>query len=187
MALAFDPVDLPSHAIEVARLGEAWGIKGWLKVLPFSADPQALRCAGHWYLQASARGPAPIAGTVRVRVREVRDHGADLVASIDGIDERDAAQALRGTRVFVDRSSFPDTSSDEYYWVDLIGLDVVNREGVSMGLVKGLLQSAAQSVLVLEYCDAGVPRERMIPFVAAYVDAVDLNTRRITVDWQQDY
>lgn len=185
--LSLDPADLPSDAIEVARIGDAWGVKGWLKVLPFSADPQALFSSKRWYVQPSDRGPKAFEGTALLRVREARDHSGGVVAQVDGINDRDAARALRGARIFVGRSSFPSTTSDEFYWVDLIGLDVVNREGVAMGQVKELLQNAAQSVLVLQYpSDEGV-LERMIPFVAVFVDAVDLQARRITVDWQADY
>lgn len=187
MALALELAELPADAIEVARIGDAWGVKGWLKVLPFSADPQALFSSKRWYLQASDRGPRAFEGTALLRVREARDHSGGVVALVDGIDDRDSAQALRGARVFVGRSSFPSTSGDEYYWVDLIGLDVVNREGVSMGQVKELLQNAAQSVLVLQYPSGDELHERMIPFVAAFVDVVDLHARRITVDWQDDY
>jgi len=187
MALALDPVDLPLDAIEVARIGDAWGVKGWLKVLPFSVDPQALFSSKRWYVQASDRGPKVFDGTLLLRVREARDHSGGVVAQVDGIDDRDAAQSLRGARVFVGRASFPSTNVDEYYWVDLIGLDVVNREGEAMGRVKELLQNAAQSVLVLQYPSGDAVRERMIPFVAVFVDAVDLEARRITVDWQADY
>jgi 16S rRNA processing protein RimM len=94
--------------------------------------------------------------------------------------------------VFVSRSSFPAAGIDEYYWVDLIGLPVVNREGVALGEVKDLLSTGPQTVLVLEYPkdDGGEPGragERMIPFVSAYVDQVDVPGRRILVDWQPDY
>ena len=85
------------------------------------------------------------------------------------------------------RSSFPKTAEDEYYWVDLIGLDVVNRQDEALGCVKELLSTGAQTVLVLEYQQDGKALERMIPFVAAYVDDVDLKARRIRVDWQTDY
>ncbi len=94
---------------------------------------------------------------------------------------------MRGARIFVSRSSFPTTSTDEYYWVDLIGLEVVNRQGEALGQVQELLQTAAQTVLVLRYPSGDAWLERMIPFVSAHVDAVDLEHRRITVDWQADY
>jgi 16S rRNA processing protein RimM len=88
----------------------------------------------------------------------------------------------------VSRASFPKAGKDEYYWVDLIGLDVINRQEEALGVVKELLSTGAQTVLVLEYTEAdGKPQERMIPFVAAYVDDVDLKVRHIRVDWQKDY
>ena len=77
-----------------------------------------------------------------------------------------------------------------FYWVDLIGLQVVNREGVALGQVSELLSTGPQTVLVLQAvnpADASKPLERMIPFVSAHVDAVDMHGKRITVDWQPDY
>jgi 16S rRNA processing protein RimM len=110
-----------------------------------------------------------------------------VVASAHDIDDRNAAEALRGARVFVARSSFPSANADEFYWVDLIGLEVVNREGEPLGTVRELLSTGPQTVLVLAYQEDGTPKERMIPFVSAYVDGVDLQARRITVDWHLDY
>jgi 16S rRNA processing protein RimM len=103
------------------------------------------------------------------------------------VDDRSAAEALRGARIFISRSSFPAAAADEYYWVDLIGLAVVNRQDEHMGSVKELLSAGPQTVLVLECEQDGKVCERMIPFVAAYIDDVDLPTRRIRVDWQADY
>ena len=94
---------------------------------------------------------------------------------------------MRGSRIFISRSNFPKAAEDEYYWVDLIGLDVINREDVALGVVKELLSTGAQTVLVMDYQEDGKTCERMIPFVAAYVDNVDLKARRIRVDWQADY
>lgn len=101
--------------------------------------------------------------------------------------DRNAAEALRGARVFVPRSSFPTAGDDEYYWVDLIGLSVVNREGVALGTVRELLATGPQTTLVLAAEEGGKAIERMVPFVSAFVDKVDLPGRLITVDWQPDY
>ena len=90
-------------------------------------------------------------------------------------------------RQFIPRSSFPTPAEGEYYWVDLIGLAVVNREGVALGEVADLMATGPQQVLVVRYQQDGQPAERLIPFVDAYVDAVDLDGKRITVDWQPDY
>ena len=182
-----EPAELPADAIEVGRIADAWGIKGWFKVLSHSADPEALFSSKRWYLQASERGLKTFSGTVLLKIREAKDHSGTVVATAQEVDDRDAAEALRGARVFVPRSSFPTAIQDEYYWVDLIGLSVVNREGVELGTVKELLSTGPQTVLVLEYQSEGKPLERMIPFVSAYVDTVDVLGKRITVDWQEDY
>lgn len=187
MLPGLEPVELPTDAIEVGRIADAWGIKGWFKVLPHSASPEALFSSKRWFLQPSERGAKTFTGTALLRIREAKDHSDTVVASAHDVPDRNAAEALRGARVFVPRSSFPTPQTDEYYWVDLIGLDVVNREGLVLGQVRELLSTGPQTVLVLAQQVDDKPVERMIPFVAAYVDGVDLTARRITVDWQPDY
>lgn len=189
MLQALDPAPLPDDAVEVARVAGGWGVKGWLKLQPHSAQPEALFSSKRWYLQASERGPKTFDGTLLLKVREAREHSGGVVAQVQDIADKDAADALKGARVFVSRSSFPTAQADEYYWVDLIGLDVVNREGVALGQVRELLSTGPQTVLVLEQpgAEGGKPVERMVPFVSAYVDKVDLPGRCITVDWQPDY
>ena len=182
-----EPAELPADAIEVGRIADAWGLKGWFKVLSHSADPEALFSSRRWYLQPAERGAKTFSGTLLLRIREAKDHSGVVVATAQEVDDRNAAEALRGARVFVPRSSFPTAGADEYYWVDLIGLAVVNREGVELGIVRELLSTGPQTVLVLEYQAEGKTQERMIPFVAAYVDTVDVAGKRITVDWQADY
>ncbi len=189
MALAFDleSADLPADAVEVGRIADAWGIKGWFKVLPYSASPEALFSSKRWFLQPSERGAKTFSGTVLLKIIEAKDHSDTVVASAQAIGDRTAAEALKGARIFVARSSFPTPDADEFYWVDLIGLDVINREGVALGQVKELMHTGPQTVLVLSYQDGDTVKERMIPFVGVYIDAVDLTARRITADWQADY
>lgn len=187
-----EAAELPADAIEVGRIADAWGIKGWFKVFPYSADPEALFSSKRWYLLPAEKGAKTFSGTQLLRVREAKEHSGTVVASAQEVDDRNAAEALRGARIFVARSSFPTAAKDEYYWIDLIGLDVVNREGVALGKVTELLAAGPQTVLVLsfEQPDAeGVSQaaERMIPFVSAFVDDVSLPKRCITVDWQPDY
>jgi 16S rRNA processing protein RimM len=165
---------LPADAVEVGRIAGAWGVKGWFKVQPYAGDPQALFSSKRWHLQE----PAAL-----LRITQSRAHGGFVVASAQEVPDRNAAQALKGARVFVARSSFPTAGADEYYWVDLIGCAVVNREGTALGTVADLLDTGAHSVLRVVHGDD----ERLIPFVAAHVDGVDLPARRITVDWQADY
>ena len=187
---------LPADALEVGRILDAWGVKGWVKILPHSTDPEALFSAKTWYLQTPdvkfRPGFSLFSGTVSLKVDEAKIHSGTVVAKFSGIDDRNVAEALRGARIFLARSSFPAASTDEYYWVDLIGLNVVNREGFALGCVRDLMTTGPQSVLCIEYTSTqedgtSISAERMIPFVSAYVDKVDIAGKCITVDWQPDY
>jgi 16S rRNA processing protein RimM len=184
----------PEDAVEVGRVANAWGVKGWIKVEPFSAEPQALLAARQWFLKA-AEGPSavkPAAAPARslpaqLNITAARRHGETVVASAQELPDRTAAEALKGARVFVSRASFPKTDGDEYYWIDLLGLMVVNRQGETLGEVADLIDNGPQTVLRVVDAGGTEPVERLIPFVAAYVDDVNLAERRITVDWGLDF
>jgi len=187
----------PEDAIEVGRIVDAWGLKGWIKVQPFAGDPQALFSSRRWFLLPSEKtGPLRPAGAAAIpsllKISQVKDHGDVVVALAQEVPDRNAAEALRGARVFIGRASFPSAGPDEFYWVDLIGLNVVNRAGDRLGSVAGLIDTGPHSVL--RVAPEGVPvgvsaqeAERLIPFVATYVDEVSLEQRRIVVDWGLDY
>lgn len=179
--------ELPADAIEVGRILDAWGIKGWFKVLPYSADPEALFSSKSWFLLPTEKGVKTFEGVGLLKVKEAKIHSDTVVACAQEINDRNAADALRGARIFISRSSFPTAKKDEYYWVDLIGLEVVNREGVSLGQVRDLLTTGPQTVLVIDRLQEGKMVGIMIPFVSAYIDDVSLTERRILVDWQADY
>jgi len=209
-----DPSDAvrPDDAVEVARILGAWGVQGGLRLKPFSADPQALFSSKRWYIapgegprptppvSASRAAPLPPPPSL-LRVVQAREHGDGVVATTQELTDRDAAQALAGWRVFVPRSSFPTPATGEFYWVDLIGLSVVNRAGLVLGTVTGLLETGPHCVLRIARAatddpaqapSGGAPEaaptdELMIPFVEAYIDAVDLPARRITADWDPSY
>jgi 16S rRNA processing protein RimM len=195
---AADP-DWPADAIEVGRIVDAWGVKGWIKVQPFASDPQALFSSRRWFLKPPEEGgprrPTPTtagAWPPLLRIVQAKEHGEVVVAQVHDVADRSGAEALRGARVFVGRSSFPTAGTDEFYWVDLIGLAVVNRAGDALGYVAGLIDTGPHSVLRVVPADlpagaAADEAERLIPFVAAYVDDVNLAERRITVDWGLDY
>lgn len=177
----------PADAIEVGRIGEAWGLKGGFRVHAYAEPPLALLAASRWHLGAPDElRPASPALPTTLEIAHVRARGDGYVASSPAVTDRTAAEALRGARVFVARSDFPEPDSDEFYWTDLIGMTVANRDGVVLGCVAGLLDNGAQSILRVQP-PAADARELLIPFVAHYVDSVDLAGRRIAVDWQGDY
>ncbi|HEY6513806.1 MAG TPA: ribosome maturation factor RimM [Burkholderiaceae bacterium] len=182
----------PADAVEVARIIDAWGVKGWIKLQPFAADPKALFSSRCWHLRAPAYAATAAAIPALLHITQAKMHGDSVVASARELTDRDAAHALRGASVFVARGSFPTAGEDEYYWVDLIGAQVFNRQGEVLGQVSALIDTGPHSVLCVRRPDAGpevrdTQAERLIPFVAAYVDAVDMAARRIQVDWALDY
>jgi 16S rRNA processing protein RimM len=184
----------PDDAVEVGRVTGAWGIQGGIRVLPFSPDPQALFSSRRWFVKPpeTPRAPGAPALPPLLRITLARQQGDGVVARAQELPDRNAAEAMKGARVFVARSSFPTAGDGEYYWVDLIGLAVLNREGQALGTVVDLIATGAHSVLRLRRPDAAEgdaseAAERLIPFVAAYIDDVNLAERRITVDWGLDY
>ena len=189
---AADASALPADAVEVGRVLGAWGVKGGIKVKAFAADPQALFSTKRWYLQppevqrlvlpSAAASPLP----ALLHVVQAREQGDAVVALVQEVTERDAAEALKGARVYVPRTSFPTPADGEFYWVDLIGMTVDTRDGLNLGLVVGLIETGPHCVLRIQSTDAAAP-ECLIPFVDAYVLSVDLPGRRITVDWDPDY
>lgn len=207
-----DGVVWPEDAVEVGRIVDAWGVKGGIKVMPFSSDPQALFCTKKWFLrppeQAAgalsrpsaktgapsvakpiAAAPARLTAPRFLQMTTVREQGDVIVGTAEGLDDRNDAEALKGARVFVSRSAFPTPEPDEYYWIDLIGLNVVNRQGEFLGQVADLMATGPHSVLrcVVPAAEGQDAVERLIPFVSAYIDSVSLADKRIVADWGLDY
>lgn len=190
--MAADPASaLPDDAVEVARIIGAWGLRGGLKLKPYASDPQALFASKRWFLQPpEVARPAGVASALAafpglLRVISAREQNDVVVATVHDVADRDQAESLKGARVFVSRASFPTADADEFYWVDLIGLEVVSRQGAVLGAVAGLIETGPHCVLRVVEPTEGT--ERLVPFVAAYVDGVDTVARRITVDWDASY
>jgi 16S rRNA processing protein RimM len=182
---------LPEDAVELGRLAGPWGVKGWTKVVPYSKDAEVLQKAKQWFLCAPqgryAKGFEAFTGTVQVNVDQCKPHSDGLVALLTAVTDRDQIASLKSASVWVSRQQFPPAKKDEYYWVDLMDLAVINREGLSLGVVTDLVATGPSSVLVVTQGEGDAAVERLIPFVPVYVDDVDLAKRTILVDWQPDY
>lgn len=176
--------DWPEAPIAVGRVLGAWGVRGWIKVAPDSDQPDALVRARRWWLESPPGRPAQ---RRVLDLRLARTHSQTVIALPEGLDGRDQAEALKGWTVLLRREDFPPAEEGSWYWVDLIGCRVVNREGLDLGAVTGLLDSGAQSILQVRDDGVDPARERLIPFVDAFVLDVDVAARRIGVDWQPDY
>jgi 16S rRNA processing protein RimM len=177
----------PDDLVQVGHILDAWGVKGWFKVQAYSNQADALFAAKRWFLKGT--GPKP--GQRVLKVLSMREHGEGLVANADGVVDRNGAEALRGFEVWISRADFPRAGDGEYYWVDLIGLDVVNREGQALGRVIGLIDTGPHAVLRILPPGIEEPakpdQEKLIPFVGAFVDDVSLEARQIRVDWGVDF
>jgi 16S rRNA processing protein RimM len=172
----------PDDLTQVGYVSGAFGVTGSIRVTPFSTDADALLSVKTWWLDK----PSPQAVTVRT----AKMHGGDVVAQIVGMLGRDAAEALKGAAVSVPRSQFPQLPADEFYWSDLIGLDVVNLQGEQLGKVSDMMHNGAQSILKITPVEANddvKAPERLIPFVDQFVKTVDTAAKKITVDWGLDY
>lgn len=151
-----------------------------IKVNPQSEDSAALLKSATWWLEHGLIKTQRL--MLATRGRKV--HAGGVVAVIDGVADRNLAEMFRGATVFVSRAEFPAAKNGEYYWVDLIGLAVINKQGVTLGTVLGLLDNGAQSILRVG--TEGAP-ERLIPFVDQFVGEVSFETRTIAVDWDEDF
>ena len=182
---------IPSDLVLVGHITGAYGVQGWVRIHPYSADADALLHAKTWWLgKSAAPGKVEPETFHDVEKLEAKIHGDDVVARIMGIAGRDAAEALKGHVVKIARSHFPVLSGNEFYWLDLIGLDVVNLQGEVLGVVADLIDNGAHPILRVVRTDAsksGVEHESLIPFVEHFVPEVDQKNKKITVDWGLDY
>lgn len=169
--------------IVLGRLVGPHGLQGWLKIHPFGDDFGALGTMPQWWLGADADG----AVWTPYVLHALKLQGKGLIVKFEGIDGRSAAEAMDGLYIAAPRAALPKTGLDEYYWADLIGLEVVNTSGERLGKVSGLLSSGAHEVLCVQDGEGGKTRERLLPFVAQVVKRVDGASRTMHVEWGVDW
>lgn len=162
----------------LGRLADPYGIRGWLKLHPFGDDPLDWDEIPVWWISKDGESWRECG------LKGLKVHGNGVVVLLDGIDDRTAAEAMKGVLVGAPRDALPETDEDEFYWADLIGLDVINAADERLGKVVGLLETGANDVLRVVGDDEV---ERLLPFVAAVVLTVDKETRQIRVEWGSDW
>ncbi len=168
--------------IVLGRIAAPFGIRGWVKIQVYGDDPLAWAHMPRWWLSEAEQ--APDAAWQARHLAECRTHGKGLVARFDGMEDRNAAEQLAGLYVGAPRQALPQTAKNEFYWADLIGLEVTNQADERLGRVVELVRTGAHEVLDVRDED-GV--QRLLPFVAAVIKEVDLAGRRIRVDWGRDW
>ncbi len=161
----------------MGRVAGAQGIQGWIKVQPFTAEPDSLADYRTWWLGNETKGWREL------DVLKSTLHGRGLIAQLMGCHDRNTAEAYKGLLIAIPRNRMPQPDEGEYYWSDLIGLEVRNLEDVRLGVVDNVQDTGANQVL----CVAGEKGEILIPFIASAIKQVDVAGKLIRVDWQADY
>ena len=160
--------------VVLGHVAAAQGLNGWVKIHSLTEPREAIFEYQPWLLGETLQ---------EVRLRQGKTHGNRLIALLEGTDDRTQAEGLAGRQIAVYRDQFPELPEDEYYWTDLLGLSVVLEDGRELGTLENMLATGANDVMVVRG-----ERERLIPFVPGqYVKQVDLDRRRVVVDWDPDF
>jgi 16S rRNA processing protein RimM len=165
-----------ARLVTLGRVRGPYGVKGWVRIEPYTERVETLGGFDAWWLGRDG-------GWQRSPVAEWAVHGAHIVARLEGFQDREAAAALRGAEVAVPREALPGTAGNEFYEVDLIGLEVVNRAGERLGRVERLFGNGAHEVASVRWQGG----ERLIPFVAPVLERIDLDGGEIHVDWDASW
>ncbi len=193
-----------SEKIIVGRISGVYGVKGWIKVFSYTDPMEAIVDYGIWYIRARAKSQAV---WTQVKLKAGKRHAKTVVAKLDGCNDRDAAMAYVGTEIAILPQQLESLKEkNEYYWRDLIGLRVINQQNVELGVVKSLLETGANDVMVVaseiepeevtdissnavsNNTEAVKVKERLIPWTMNNaIIAVDLERQIIEVDWDAEF
>lgn len=163
--------------LSAGEISGVFGVKGWVKIFSFTEPRENILRYSPWLVQKNNQ-------TREIKVIGGQRHGNTVVAELEGIADRDAALVLMGSKILIRKEQLPQAKPGEYYWADLIGLQVETESGVKLGVVDHLLETGANDVLVVR--DGEV--ERLIPFLQQHtVLKIDLDSGLMIVDWDPDF
>jgi len=183
--------DSISEKVILGRITGVYGVKGWVKIFSHTDPKEAIVDFSPWYIRAEGRGqgsqkPAP---WTKVKLKAGKRHAKTVVAKLEHCNDRDQAMAYVGNEIAVEMQQLEQQrEEDTYYWRDLIGLRVINQQGIELGKVKTLLETGANDVLVVVFEEQGETKERLIPWtIDIAIVAVDIEKGSIEVDWDADF
>jgi len=165
----------PPDLVVMGRIAVPYGVRGWVNVNPDTEMLDGLFDYPVWWVQTET-------GWREFTVEDAKVHGDHLVAKLSGIEDRDQAFRLKGKPVGVPRAELPEPDADEYYWSDLVGLEVENLQQVKFGKITELFATGANDVMVVKG-----ERERLVPYIDRVVLEVDLSGKRMVVDWDAEF
>ena len=169
--------------VTLGKVGAVYGIKGWLKIHSFTDDHEAILDYFPWSLKLGSKIQS-------VDITDWRKHNNGLVVKVAGIDDRDIAQKLVGSEIFVSEEALSDLPEGEFYWRDLIGMAVVTDKGYDLGQVSDIMETGANDVLVVKanLKDGFGKKERLIPYLMDQVIlSISAEDKQICVDWDPGF
>ncbi len=167
----------------LGKVGAVYGIKGWLKIHSFTEQPEAIFDYSPWSIKLGEKEQS-------IEITDWRKHNNGLIAKFAKLDDRDDAQRVVGSEIFVDESLLPELPEGEFYWRDLIGMSVVTDKGYDLGQVSDVMETGANDVLVVKANrnDGFGKKERLIPYIYDQVIvSVSNENKQICVDWDPGF
>lgn len=188
----------PSEKVILGRITGVYGVKGWLKIFSYTDPMEAIVDYSPWYIRPeNPRKSASNAPWTKVAIKAGKRHAKTVVVKLENCNDRDEAQAFIGSEIAIELHQLEALrDSNEFYWHDLIGLRVINQQGIELGVVKKLMETGANDVLVVGSEQAASDaegakteyKERLIPWTMGIaITAVDLDQGIIEVDWDSDF
>lgn len=166
----------PNESICIGKISGAFGVKGWIKITSYTDSIENILDYTPWVLKRGddVRICKPVEGKLQSN---------NVIARMEGSSSRDQAEIMRGFEIWIAKNQLPETREGEYYWIDLIGLKVINLAGEQLGTVDSLMETGANDVLIVR----GL-REHALPFLQGQtVLNVDVEAGVVTVDWDPNF
>lgn len=162
--------------LTLGKIVGVFGVKGWIKVFSHTEQRDAILDYSPWLLKVGTEWKA-------YKLKNGQAQGKSLIAQLEGVDSREQAELLVGCTIAIGREQLKPLKQNEYYWADLIGLEVSTTTGLHLGKVSDLFETGSNDVLVVEG-----ERERLVPWILGdVVKEVDITTKQIIVDWDPDF
>lgn len=167
--------------VELGKLVGVWGVKGWVKIHSYTRNRADISQYKTWYLQKPRSNDEP----TPISVLSCREQGQGMVAQLDGVSDRDVAMSMSGNIIFVKQSDLPQLPSGEFYWQQLIGLEVSNEDGL-IGTIDSILETGANDVFVCKSSEKGAV-DILIPYIDEVIKEVNIEEGTMTVEWDPSY
>lgn len=164
---------MEDNKIVMGKIASPYGVRGWSKVVSFTDPFDNLLNYSNWEIKHQNHWQP-------VTVEKCKTHGKWLIVKLSGCNDREQAKHYTNDLIAINRNDLIQPKANEYYWSDLIGLTVITVEGVSLGIIDSIMETGANDVIVVTNQDN---RQILVPYIKQVVKSVDLNNKKMIVDW----